>query len=60
MKRYIPFLVTSFFFVIFPLNAEKIKPFVMPSARASGFGGIHAAQGDDFGFCVIAISAGKS
>jgi hypothetical protein len=29
-------------------DAEKLKPFVMPSARASGFGGIHAAQGDDF------------
>jgi len=48
MKRYVPFLAASFFLVIFPLNAEKIKPFVMPSARASGFGGIHAAQGDDF------------
>ncbi|MDR1506819.1 MAG: hypothetical protein LBI67_06915 [Treponema sp.] len=30
------------------LGAENIKPFVMPSARAAGFGGIHAAQGDDF------------
>ena len=30
------------------LCAENIKPFVMPSARAAGFGGIHAAQGDDF------------
>jgi hypothetical protein len=30
------------------LSAENIKPFVMPSARAAGFGGIHAAQGDDF------------
>jgi hypothetical protein len=29
-------------------DAEKLKPFVMPSARAGGFGGIHAAQGDDF------------
>jgi hypothetical protein len=29
-------------------EAESIKPFVMPSARAAGFGGIHAAQGDDF------------
>jgi hypothetical protein len=29
------------------LYAENINPFIMPSARASGFGGIHAAQGDD-------------
>jgi hypothetical protein len=42
------------FFVLFAvflcgtLCAENIKPFVMPSARASGFGGIHAALGDDF------------
>jgi hypothetical protein len=35
-------------FVCGSLCAENIKPFVMPSARASGFGGIHAAQGDDF------------
>jgi hypothetical protein len=35
--------------VSLPLSAaEHIKPFIMPSARAAGFGGIHAAQGDDF------------
>jgi hypothetical protein len=35
------------FFAAVPLQAENINPFVMPSARAAGFGGIHAAQGDD-------------
>ena len=44
----IPFFLTTLFFTVFPLEAEKLPPFVMPSARASGFGGIHAAQGDDF------------
>jgi hypothetical protein len=39
-------LLLAFFSV--SLFAENIKPFVLPSARASGFGGIHAAQGDDF------------
>lgn len=34
--------------LVLPLGAQTIKPFVMPSARAAGFGGIHAAQGDDF------------
>ena len=45
MKRYFPFLFMFLF--VFPLAAEKLPPFVMPSARAAGFGGIHAAQGDD-------------
>jgi hypothetical protein len=48
-SRYVPVL----FFLVFlasaaSVEAEKLKPFVMPSARAGGFGGIHAAQGDDF------------
>jgi hypothetical protein len=41
---FIPFAV----FLCGTLYTENIKPFVMPSARASGFGGIHAALGDDF------------
>jgi len=45
IKKYFPFLL---FFIVYPLAAEKLPPFVMPSARAAGFGGIHAAQGDDF------------
>jgi hypothetical protein len=47
--RLIPVLC-AFFIAVSPyLNAEQhIKPFIMPSARAAGFGGIHAAQGDDF------------
>ncbi|MDR0586846.1 MAG: hypothetical protein LBG26_06370 [Treponema sp.] len=40
------FVLALFFCEV--LCAENIKPFVMPSARAAGFGGIHAAQGDDF------------
>ncbi|MCL1929523.1 MAG: hypothetical protein FWG07_12135 [Treponema sp.] len=48
MKKYFPFLLIFVFFIVFPLEAEKLPPFVMPSARAAGFGGIHAAQGDDF------------
>jgi hypothetical protein len=42
------FLIALAVFFCGALYAENIKPFVMPSARASGFGGIHAAQGDDF------------
>jgi hypothetical protein len=42
------FLIALAVFLCGTLYAENIKPFVMPSARASGFGGIHAAQGDDF------------
>ena len=51
MKQLSPFLMAFFvllLFIVLPLDAENLKPFVMPSARASGFGGIHAAQGDDF------------
>ena len=48
MKKSIPILLILLFFAVFPLGAEKLKPFVMPSARAAGFGGIHDAQGDDF------------
>ena len=47
MKRYFPLFLIVLIFTAFPLTAEKLPPFVMPSARAAGFGGIHAAQGDD-------------
>ena len=48
MKRYVPSLLMLIVFSVFPLEAENLEPLVMPSARAAGFGGIHAAQGDDF------------
>ena len=47
MIRFFPFILIIVF-ASFSLTAEQLQPFVMPSARASGFGGIHAAQGDDF------------
>jgi hypothetical protein len=47
MKKFYLYIVAAVFAVL-PLQAEHINPFVMPSARAGGFGGIHAAQGDDF------------
>jgi hypothetical protein len=48
-KRCFPVVFfAAFLFSAVSANAEKLKPFVMPSARAGGFGGIHAAQGDDF------------
>ncbi|MDR2073557.1 MAG: hypothetical protein LBP60_09020 [Spirochaetaceae bacterium] len=46
MKKLLP--VVFSFFALVSAGAESIKPFVMPSARAAGFGGIHAALGDDF------------
>ena len=48
MKRYFPLFFIILFFSVFPLAADDIPPFVMPSSRASGFGGIHVAMGDDF------------
>jgi hypothetical protein len=51
MKKFFPpalFFLSLFLSPLSFLGAENIKPFVMPSARAAGFGGIHAALGDDF------------
>ena len=45
MKR---FMLPAFLCAAALLGAEQLKPFVMPSARTAAFGGIHAAQGDDF------------
>ena len=47
MKRCSLFLLVCILFGAVPGAADQLKPFVLPSARASGFGGIHAAQGDD-------------
>jgi hypothetical protein len=46
-KMYLYAYAAAVFFAVAPLQAEHINPFIMPSARAAGFGGIHAAQGDD-------------
>ncbi|MDR2049884.1 MAG: hypothetical protein LBP69_10565 [Treponema sp.] len=48
MKTVKPAFFAVTVFLCGTLYAENIKPFIMPSARAAGFGGIHAAQGDDF------------
>ncbi|MDR2314311.1 MAG: hypothetical protein LBE02_07225 [Spirochaetaceae bacterium] len=46
MKKILPAVFV--FFALVSTEAEDISPFVMPSARAAGFGGVHAALGDDF------------
>jgi hypothetical protein len=53
IRRFLGFfsILGLVFFLTLPglsLFGEVVAPFVMPSARFSGLGGNHVAQGDDF------------
>jgi hypothetical protein len=48
MRRNTWFLLAALLVPLAPLPGETVAPFVAPSARFSGMGGIHTAVGDDF------------